>query len=219
MRVGPVPGVRGSPWKKAKRKRTRKAKRQHTRRLEKGSLLLRNSVRPAVEANGEMRQLSQRDRIQDSPWRGREWGQGSQQWGHWCPTVTLRVMHLELTRCGDLGTGCEEEPEWGLELVARKGGHRCPHRSNSRYDVCTGRRGPRERCGYHCPILEVAPHPADPLCWCLPTALPAQDPTCSLETTAPEEEKEENMTTWPAKAPPEVSGGCHPFVLWSQCPL
>ncbi|XP_045296175.1 neurotrophin receptor-interacting factor homolog isoform X2 [Leopardus geoffroyi] len=34
-------------------------------------------------------------------------------------------------------------------------------------------------------------------------ALPAQDPTCSLETTAPQEEKEENMTTWPAKAPPE----------------
>ncbi|XP_030876989.1 neurotrophin receptor-interacting factor homolog isoform X4 [Leptonychotes weddellii] len=34
--------------------------------------------------------------------------------------------------------------------------------------------------------------------------LPAQDPTCSLQTTAPQEEEEEHMTTWPAKAPPEA---------------
>ncbi|XP_035944293.1 neurotrophin receptor-interacting factor homolog isoform X1 [Halichoerus grypus] len=34
--------------------------------------------------------------------------------------------------------------------------------------------------------------------------LPAQDPACSAQTTAPQEEKEEHMTPWPAKAPPEA---------------
>nr|XP_021547508.1 neurotrophin receptor-interacting factor homolog isoform X2 [Neomonachus schauinslandi] len=34
--------------------------------------------------------------------------------------------------------------------------------------------------------------------------LPAQDPTCSLQTTAPQEEEEEHTATWPAKAPPEA---------------
>lgn len=68
--------------------------------------------------------------------------------------------------------------------------------------------GPRDRRGLSLPHLTLR-------CRLFP-ALPTQGPTSSLQTTA---QQEEDMATRLVKALPEVSGECHPFLLWSQHPL
>lgn len=80
-------------------------------------------------------------------------------------------------------------------------------------------RVPRHRdVGRTCSPLggQLAPHWLIPVLLS-PPVLPSQDPTCSLETTAQQEEEQEAVAARPAKALPEVSGEGHPL-LWSQHP-
>lgn len=47
-------------------------------------------------------------------------------------------MPPELSRCGDLGMGCEGDPEWGPELVRRRVGTDALTAATAGYNVCAG---------------------------------------------------------------------------------